>query len=267
MSDESTVRYELDAGIATITLNRPQVYNAFNEQLHQELQRALKDAERDPSVRCIVITGAGKAFCSGQDLKDTPIDGSRSLGDSVRLRYTPLVLKLRSIPKPIIAAVNGVAAGAGFSLTLACDLRVAVDTARFVAAFANVGLVPDTGMSYFLPRLIGHARALELCMLGGTLDAPTALSYGMLNRIASTEEFPGVVRELAERLANGPATALSLMKRSFELSLNGTLEQVLDYEAQAQQIAGSGPEYAEGVQAFREKRPPRFRDVRREYES
>ncbi len=261
MSDETTIGYEVAEGVATITLNRPQVYNAFNDQMHADLLQALKQAERDRQVRCIVITGAGKAFSSGQDLKDIPIDGARSLGQHVRERYNPLVLKLRSMPKPIVAAVNGVAAGAGMSLALACDLRVAVETARFVAAFANVGLVPDTGATYFLPRLIGHARALELCMLGGTIDAPTAHSYGMVNQLATPDEFPEAVRRLAERLAGGSAMALGLMKRSFELSLSADLPQVLDYEAQAQQIAGSSEEYREGVQAFREKRPPRFREV------
>lgn len=259
MKDDRTVLYDLTDGVATITLNRPRVYNAFNEQMHTELIDALKQAERDDAARCIVITGAGKAFCSGQDIKSVALDGSRSLGESVRNRYNPLALKLRSIPKPVIAAVNGVAAGAGFSLALACDFRVAVDTARFVAAFANIGLVPDTGLSYFLPRLIGQARATELCMLGGTIDAPTAYGYGMLNRVASAEQFSTAVRDLAGQLANGPALALSLIKRGLELSLSAPLEQVLDYEAQSQQIAGASPEYAEGVQAFREKRPAKFR--------
>jgi 2-(1,2-epoxy-1,2-dihydrophenyl)acetyl-CoA isomerase len=257
MSEEKTVLYDLAGGVATITLNRPQAYNAFTARMHRELIAALKQAERDESARCIVLTGAGKAFCSGQDLKDLP--AGVSFGEVVRERYNPLILKLRAIPKPIVAAVNGVAAGAGMSLTLACDFRVAVDSARFVAAFANVGLVPDTGMSYFLPRLIGLARATELCMTGGALDAATALSYGMLNAVVSAGEFPDTVRQLAGRLADGPATALGLMKRSFELSLAAPLELALDYEAQAQEIAGRSPEYAEGVEAFREKRKPRFR--------
>jgi len=259
MTDATTVLYDVSDAVATITLNRPQVYNAFNQQLHSELADALKQAERDPAVRCVMLTGAGKAFCSGQDIKSVPADGSRSLGSSVRDHYNPLVLRLRRLPKPVIAAVNGVAAGAGFSLALACDLRVAAESARFVAAFANIGLVPDTGMTYILPRLIGHARALELCMLGGTLDAATAHSYGMLNQVVPDAELATAARQLAERLAAGPATALSLIKRGFELALHGSLEQVLDYEAQAQQIAGSSPEYAEGLQAFREKRTPRFR--------
>jgi 2-(1,2-epoxy-1,2-dihydrophenyl)acetyl-CoA isomerase len=256
MTDEQTVLYETADGIATITLNRPQAYNAFDRRMHAELMRVLKQAERDPAARCLVITGAGKAFCSGQDLKDLAPD--EDFGALVRERYNPLILKLQSIPKPIVAAVNGVAAGAGMSLALACDFRVAVDSARFVAAFANVGLVPDSGLSYLLPRLIGYGRALELCMLGGTLDAATAHSYGMLTALANADEFPGTVRQLAERLANGPATALGLMKRAYELGQRASLDQTLEYEAQAQQVAGAGPEYAEGVAAFREKRPPRF---------
>jgi 2-(1,2-epoxy-1,2-dihydrophenyl)acetyl-CoA isomerase len=257
MNDEKTVLYERDGGIATITLNRPQAYNAFDRRMHAELVGVLKEAERDQAARCIVITGTGKAFCSGQDLKDLAPD--ESFGALVRERYNPLVLRLRSMPKPIVAAVNGVAAGAGMSLALACDFRIAVDSARFVAAFANVGLVPDTGMSYLLPRLIGYARAIELCMLGGTLDATTALSYGMLNAVATAADFPGAVRLLAERLANGPAAALGLTKRAFELGQHAPLDQTLDYEAQAQQIAGAGAEYAEGLAAFREKRPASFR--------
>ena len=260
MSEESAVLWELNENIATITLNRPQVYNAFDEQLHTDLLAALRQAERDPTVRCIVITGAGKAFCSGQDLKSVPLDGTRSAGQSVRERYNPLVLKLRSLPKPIVAAVNGVAAGAGMSLALACDFRVAVDSVRFVAAFANIGLVPDTAMTYFLPRLIGHARAVELCMLGGTLDAATAHSYGLVNAVTTAEEFAAAVRSLAERLAAGPATAVGLLKRSFELSLSADLPAVLEYEAQAQQIAATSREFFEGVAAFREKRPANFRD-------
>ncbi|HEU5102256.1 MAG TPA: enoyl-CoA hydratase-related protein [Roseiflexaceae bacterium] len=259
MSEETTVLYDLAGGVATITLNRPQAYNAFTAALHAELLAALKRAERDVAVRCIVLTGAGKGFCSGQDLREAA--PAESIGDLVRERYNPLIMKLRSIPKPIVAAVNGVAAGAGMSLALACDLRVAVDSARFVAAFANVGLAPDSGMSYFLPRLIGAARAVELCMTGGTLDAATAYRYGMVNAVASSEEFPSAVRQLAERLANGPAVAIGLIKRSFELAAGATLEQALDYEAQAQQIAGMSAEHAEGVRAFIEKRPPRFRQA------
>jgi 2-(1,2-epoxy-1,2-dihydrophenyl)acetyl-CoA isomerase len=255
--NEETILYQTADGIATITLNRPQAYNAFNRQMHADLARTLKEAEHDPAARCLVITGAGKAFCSGQDLKDLAPD--QDLGALVREHYNPLILRLQSLAKPIVAAVNGVAAGAGMSLALACDFRVAVESARFVAAFANIGLVPDSGMSYLLPRLIGYGRALELGMLGGTLDAATAHSYGMLNTVASADEFPGAVKRLAERLANGPTGALGLMKHAFELGQRAGLDQTLDYEAQAQQIACAGSEYAEGVAAFREKRSPKFR--------
>lgn len=254
---EAPILYELESGVATITLNRPQAYNAFTEHVHADLISALALAERDPAARCVVLTGAGKAFCSGQDLKELTEDVD--FGALVRERYNPLVLRLQALPKPTIAAVNGVAAGAGMSLALACDLRVAVAGARFVAAFANIGLVPDSGMSYLLPRLIGHARATELCLLGGTLDAATALGYGMVNQVAEPAEFAATVRQLAERLARGPALALGLIKRSLALgSGNATLEQVLEFEAEAQQIAGSSPDYAEGVAAFRERRAPVF---------
>jgi 2-(1,2-epoxy-1,2-dihydrophenyl)acetyl-CoA isomerase len=259
MSEDQTILYEQSDGVATITLNRPRAYNAFTVAMHAELMTALKRAERDEAVRCIVLTGAGKAFCSGQDLREIAPD--HAFGANVRERYNPLIMKLRTISKPIVAAVNGVAAGAGMSLALACDLRVAVDSARFVAAFANVGLVPDSGMSYLLPRLIGAARALELCMTGGTLDAATAYSYGMLNAVVSAEAFSSAVQQLAERLAQGPATAIGLIKRSFELAASATLEQALDYEAQAQQIAGLSAEHAEGVRAFHEKRTPKFRQT------
>lgn len=258
MSEQASVLYSVSDHIATITLNRPDVYNAFNADLHRDLMAALKNAEHDAAARCIVLTGSGKAFCSGQDIKSIPLDDSAGLADTIRRLYNPLIMRLRSINKPIIAAVNGVAAGAGFSLALACDMRVAVEHARFVAAFANIGLVPDSGMTYFLPRLIGYARALELCMLGESIDAPTAYAYGMLNRVAPADEFPAVVQELAARLAAGSTQALSLMKRAFDFSADAGLEQVLDYEAQAQQVAAANPDFAEGVTAFREKRRPRF---------
>jgi 2-(1,2-epoxy-1,2-dihydrophenyl)acetyl-CoA isomerase len=253
-----TVLYETTNAVATITLNRPEMYNAFNTQLHGDLVAALRNAERDGAVRCVVLTGAGKAFCSGQDLKDVPLDRLDSLADVIRNTYNPMVMKLRNLGKPVIAAVNGVAAGAGMSLALACDLRVAVEGARFVAAFARIGLVPDSGMTYFLPRLIGPARAAELCMLGGEVDAQTALQWGMINAVASAEEFPNAVASLAKRLAEGPSVALGLMKRALELSATASLETMLEYEAMAQQSAGSSPQASEGIAAFREKRKANF---------
>lgn len=256
---ETAVIYDVSDGIATLTLNRPEVYHALNAQLHADLMVALQRAERDPAVRCVVIIGTGKAFSSGQDLREIPIEGADKLiGERLRASYNPLVSRLRSINRPVIAAVNGVAAGAGMSLALACDFRIASSDARFVAAFVNIGLIPDCGMTYFLPRLIGHSRALEMAMSGMPIDAATALQWGLVNAVASPEEFPAAVRQFAERLAAAPATVIGLIKRSFEMSQYSSLEAVLEYEAQAQIVASLHPDFAEGVTAFREKRPARW---------
>jgi len=261
-----TLRFTVENGVGWIVLDRPEARNAMNAEMRQAYLDALQRCADEPEIRAVVLTATGnKGFCTGADLRSRPAATGAAgpphpgaTRDAMRPSQR-VIRALWDLEKPIIAAVNGVAAGAGMSLALACDFRVAVDTARFVAAFANVGLVPDTGMSYLLPRLIGYARALELCMLGGTLDAVTAHSYGMLNVVATSADFPGAVRQLAERLANGPAVALGLTKRAFELAQHATFEQTLEYEAQAQQIAGAGAEYAEGVAAFREKRPASFR--------
>jgi 2-(1,2-epoxy-1,2-dihydrophenyl)acetyl-CoA isomerase len=259
MPDTSTVLYATHDSVATITLNRPEVFNALSAELHAGLMGALRQAERDQAVRALVITGAGGAFCSGQDLREFPAEGAAELiGERLRASYNPLVAKLRGMPKPIIAAVNGVAAGAGLSLALACDMRVVGEGARLVVAFARIGLIPDCGMSYFLPRLVGPARAFELAALGGEVDAATALQWGLANRVAPDGELLTAAQGLAAQLARGPAQAISLIKRSLERSHDATLEQMLAYEAQAQQVAGAHPDFAEGVAAFREKRPASF---------
>jgi len=259
MSSDSTVLYDVSGEVATLTLNRPDVYNALNAQLHADLMAALRQAERDASVRAVLITGAGKAFCSGQDLREIAVDGAAELiGERLRASYNPLVMKLRGLAVPVIAAVNGVAAGAGMSLALACDLRVAGAGARFVNAFARIGLIPDCGMTYVLPRLIGQARAFELSALGGELDAPTALAWGLVNRVVPDDELLAAARALAEQLAHGPAKAISMLKRALQRSQDATLEEMLAYEAQAQQAVAAHPDFAEGVAAFREKRPARF---------
>ncbi len=260
MTNTPTVIYAVDNGVATLTLHRPDVYNALNAQLFDDLMAALRQAERDAAVRCLVITGTGKAFCSGQDLREVPLDDSAAtmIGDRLRTRYNPLVLKLRTLGKPVIAAVNGVAAGAGLSLALACDLRIATADALFSAAFVKIGLIPDCGMTYFLPRLVGPSRALRLAFSGETIDAATALAWGLVEEVAPPEGFHAAVAALTSSLASGPAVALSLIKRSFIHADGSTLEQTLEYEAQAQQIAGAHPDFPEGVAAFRAKRPAQF---------
>lgn len=260
MSDATTVLYEVSGSVATLTLHRPELFNALNAQLHADLLAALRRAERDDAVRCLILTGSGKAFCSGQDLGELPGEGAVELiGERLRQSYNPLVLLLRELPKPVIAAINGVAAGAGLSLALACDLRVAAAGARLIVAFARIGLVPDCGMSYTLPRLIGQARAFELAARGGELGAATALSWGMLNQVVPDDELLAAARALAEELACGPATVIGLIKRSLEQSQHVKLGQALELEAQAQELASAHPDFAEGLAAFREKRPTRFR--------
>lgn len=256
---DTTVLYAVADGVATLTLNRPEAFNALNAQLHADLLAALRQVERDPSVRAVIITGAGKAFCAGQDLREIPETGAPALiGERLRQSYNPLVTKLRTLACPVIAAINGAAAGAGLSLALACDLRIAAESARLVFAFARVGLIPDCGMTYTLPRLIGPARAFELAALGGELDAATALQWGMLNRVVPDADLLQAAVDLATQLACGPALAISLTKRSLTFAQHATLEEALAYEAMAQQAASAHPDFAEGIAAFREKRPARF---------
>ncbi|MFV9506560.1 MAG: enoyl-CoA hydratase-related protein [Oscillochloridaceae bacterium umkhey_bin13] len=260
MTREPTVLYAADAGIATLTMHRPEVYNALSLELHTDLIAALERAEADPAVRCLVLTGGtGKAFSSGQDLREFPLEGAPAMiGERLRANYNPLVQKLMTMPKPIIAALNGVAAGAGFSIALACDLRIAATSARLVVAFIRIGLIPDCGMLYTLPRLVGQARAFELAARGADLDAATALNLGLLNLVVPDEELPAAARALASELAHRPAYALGLLKQTMHASAGASLVATLEYEAQAQQQAGAHPDFAEGVQAFREKRPARF---------
>lgn len=248
--------------IRTITLNRPDTYNAFNDALTKELQDALKNAERDNDVRVLIITGEGKAFSSGQDLADLKkkyVPGYvPHLGDDLRKRYNPIAQKLRSMEKPVIAAVNGVAAGAGCSLALACDMRIASAEASFIEVFINVGLIPDSGSTWTLPRLVGLGRAFEMCMTGGKITADEAERIGLVNKVVAADQLMTEAHAMAKNLTSLPARGLALTKRLLNQSFANDLEAQLEAESFAQETAGQTADHFEGVTAFIEKRKPTF---------
>ena len=253
-----SVRVEVAEGVATITLARPEALNALDRPMKAGLLAALQRVERDAGVRAVILTGEGRAFCAGQDLKE-PFGGEHpTLEDEVRDRYNPLILALRRLPKPVIGAINGVAAGAGCSLALACDLRLAAEGASFVLAFGRIGLVPDSGASWFLPRLVGSARAAELALVGDALSAADAERLGLVSRIVPGDALLVEARSLAARMTAGSPLALALTKRALAFGETATLEEALANEAYLQGIAGRSADHAEGLAAFREKRPPRF---------
>ncbi len=260
MPEENILVSEQKEAVRVITLNRPDKLNSFNDELTFKLQDALKEAEKDESTRAVVITGAGRGFCAGQDLQDRNISeagGQRpSLGDSIRRRYNPIVIRIRRMEKPVIAAVNGVAAGAGASLAFACDLRIAADSAAFIQSFTRVGLIPDSGSTFFLPRLIGLTRALELMYTAEKLEAAEALALGLVNKVVSADKLMAEALEFAGRLAQGPTKAYGLTKRAVNRVVFADLEELLDYEASLQEIAGRSDDFQEGVRAFVEKRQP-----------
>lgn len=258
MEGFSCIDYQVEGGVATIMLNRPDVFNAFNDAQSYELQDALKQAKRDKQVRVIVLTGAGKAFCSGQDLKAIAGAKNRSLRDSLDKRYNPIIKAMRSMPKPIIGKINGVAAGAGCSLALACDYVIASEYASFIEVFINVGLVLDSGSSYFLPRLVGSARAFEMATMGTKVKAAQALEWGIINKVVPAEELDNATAEVAAYYENAPTKAVALMKQMINKSFHSDLNEMLEYEACCQEIAGNSADYKEGVTAFNEKRKPSF---------
>ena len=252
-----TIIYEKQNGVATITLNRPQSLNAFIPQMNQEVLQALKESERDGEARCVMITGAGRAFCAGQDLKGRTPEQKGSLGASLREKYNPMIRQIRQMEKIVIAAVNGVAAGAGCNFALACDLRIASEEAKFIQSFVRVGLAPDSGGSFILPRLVGLSKAMELLLLGDTVDAKEAQRIGLVARVFPAAEFAGSARSIAEQVARAPR-GIGLIKRAVNRANLAHLEQDLEYEAQLQEIAGRSADYDEGVKAFLEKRTPVF---------
>ena len=250
--------YDFQDGIATITFNRPDRYNAFDNALSFQFIDLLKQVRKDPRVRVVVLTGEGKAFCSGQDLKD--VGGKpRSLGESVDKRYNPMVRLICGTEKPFICRMNGVAAGAGASIALACDYIVAADHAKMVWAFANIGLVLDSGSSYFLPRLVGSRKAFELATLGEKITAQEALALGMVNQVVPAADLDEAVRSVAERYAKAPTKAIGLIKRMLNRSFHSSLDEMLEMEKHGQEIAGRTEDYKEGVAAFNEKRSPVYK--------
>ena len=254
-----TVLYQKEGTLLRITLNRPEVYNAFDDTLSYELQDALKAAAKDDEVRVIILTGSGKAFCSGQDLKAIAGIEKRSFIDSINKRYNPIIRAMRNMPKPIICRLNGVAAGAGCSLALACDLIIASETAVLVEAFVNIGLVLDSGSSYFLPRLVGSTRAFEIATMAPKITGQQAFDWGIANRVTSPENLDNVVNEIANYYANAPTKAIGLMKKMLNKSTSSDMETILEYEAYCQEIAGNSEDNKEGVTAFIEKRMPEFK--------
>jgi len=252
---------ELDGAsqIAVLTLNRPDRLNSFTRQMHAELRTAL-DAVEHEGMRALVITGAGRAFCAGQDLSDLNLGSgvSPDLGDLIADNFNPLVRRLQALPMPVIAAVNGTAAGAGANLALACDLVLAARSAKFIQAFVKIGLLPDTGGTWLLPRQVGMARALGLAMTGDALSAEQAEAWGMIWRVVETETLQQEAIQLAKQLATQPTRSLAAIKQAMYAGATQTLNQSLDLEAQLQRELGQSPDYLEGVNAFLEKRPPRF---------
>ena len=250
------VETQRDGGVMTITLNRPDVLNAFDRAMQDGFRSALKDAG-DPEVRAVVLTGAGRGFCVGQDLKEFQ-EGAGDIGERLRSTYNRNVLSLRSLEKPVIAAVNGPAAGAGLALAAACDIRLAADSAVFVPAFVTIGLVPDTGASFFLSRLLGYGRAFEWLASGKRLTAGDAHAWGFVTEVVESGKLAERAASVAGELAALPTRAIGMTKRLLDRAPDATLDEQLELEAQLQAAAASSEDFAEGVAAFLEKREPRF---------
>lgn len=255
MADELLV--ETEGAVRVLTLNRPDRLNALNAPLHDALAAAFEAIEAEAAVRAVLLTGAGRGFCAGADLTQN-MDAERDLGASIDRHYNPLVRRMRALPKPIVAAVNGVAAGAGANLALAADIVIAAESANFTEAFIRIGLIPDAGGTYFLPRLVGAARARGLAMLGETISAAQAAEWGLIWRCLPDAGFPEAARALAADLAGRPTQAIAAMKRALAAAGGNGLDEQLDLERDLQREMGRTPDFAEGVKAFLEKRPPKF---------
>ncbi|HCA5035321.1 2-(1,2-epoxy-1,2-dihydrophenyl)acetyl-CoA isomerase PaaG [Acinetobacter baumannii] len=260
--DYQNIIAEEKNGVGYLTFNRPKALNSFNVDMHREVAEVLNLWTKNPDVRCVVISGEGRGFCAGQDLGDRVVDPNAEapdLGYSIETYYNPLIKTIVNMPKPVICAVNGVAAGAGANIALACDLVIAAKSANFVQAFCRLGLVPDSAGTWFLPRTVGHARAMGLALLGDKLPAETAKEWGMIWDVVEDAELKTKVTELAERLAKQPTFGLSLIKKAIHQSSNNTFEEQMLLERDLQRIAGRSEDYREGVQAFMNKHEPNFK--------
>ncbi|MFZ1081839.1 MAG: enoyl-CoA hydratase-related protein [Candidatus Kryptoniota bacterium] len=256
MPEFETVRIEIENSIGRLTMNRPESLNAFNEKLTFEIQSALKNFSNDKNVRCVAITGSGRAFSAGQDLKE---ELTINFSEMLERRYNPIIKLITGMQKPVVALINGIAAGAGMSLALACDFKIMSAGAKLAQAFVKIGLVPDSGSSYFLARLVGYSKAFELAALGGEISADEALKLGIVNRVFHDDKFCNESAEILKQFASGPTKAYSLIKKMLNYSAGASLEQSLDYEAYMQEIAGRSEDAREGRKAFVEKRSPTFK--------
>jgi 2-(1,2-epoxy-1,2-dihydrophenyl)acetyl-CoA isomerase len=254
----SEILFEKRNGVGIITLNRPDVLNSFNKAMAMAMQEKLDDCAGDDEVRCILIQASGRAFCAGQDLQEAISSDGPTLRSIVKDHYNPIIIKIRGIEKPVVAAVNGVAAGAGANIALACDITIASESACFIQAFSKIGLIPDSGGTFTLPRLVGMQRATALMMLGDKVSASEAESMGMIYKAVADADFAATVEQLSTKLAAMPTYGLGLTKRALNLSLSNELGQQLDVEEELQNKAGQSHDYKEGVNAFLEKRKPNF---------
>jgi 2-(1,2-epoxy-1,2-dihydrophenyl)acetyl-CoA isomerase len=255
------ILYAAEGGIARLTLNRPEQLNSFNDAMHAEVRDALSRVKASADMRVLLLTGAGRGFCAGQDLGDRAVaPGSEAvdLGASIERNYKPLVLALRALPLPVICAVNGVAAGAGANIALACDIVIATKSASFIQAFSKIGLMPDSGGTYFLPRLVGSARAIGLSMLGDKLSAEEAVAWGLIWKCVADAEFPAGVEALVQQLSTAATRGLAATKQAMYAAGENTLEAQLELERDVQRVLGRSADYREGVSAFAAKRAPRF---------
>ncbi len=257
-----TIEFTIEAGVARLVLNRPDKLNSLNDEMHEELRQALKTAAKDASVRCVLLTGNGRGFCAGQDLSDRqmmPGDEPPDLRHTLDNNYNPLIRRLRGLDMPVVCAVNGVAAGAGANIALACDIVIAARSAKFIQAFSKIGLIPDSGGTWTLPRLVGHARAVALAMLGEAVSAEQAAAWGMIWKCVDDEALEATTAELCGHFATAPTVGLKYIKRAINSSWGNTLREQLDLERDYQSLASRSEDYREGVAAFLEKRAPQFK--------